>query len=170
MKAEAHYKLTDLDSNTKAEGQAKAVLDENYLTLAVEFGESMLLSYIDIVGISEGDYKIDLYLSSNEKLQLSGLGYEYEDFLRELFRFRNELLLKYMLMEESLVKAGFEAQFTWRDVNGNLNQKSTCEVRLYETALVVLPQKARPQVRIAATGISSEPLFCVVPLHRGCLP
>ncbi len=128
----------------KSEGQAKAILDENYLTLMVAFGEPMLLAYTDIVGISEGDYKITLHLTSKEKLNLSGLGYQYEDFLRELFRFRNELLLKYMLMDESLIQAGFEAQFTWLDAKGQLNQTGQCEVRLYETALVILPQKGEP--------------------------
>jgi hypothetical protein len=104
----------------------------------------MLFSYIDIVTISERDYKIDLYLASKEKLTLSGLGYQYEDFLRELFKFRNELLLKYMLMEETLVQAGFEAQFKWLDTKGQTTQTGNCEIRLYETALVVLPQKSDP--------------------------
>ncbi len=144
MEAEANYKLTDEQSNVKSEGQAKAILDENYLTLMVAFGESMLFSYTDIINISEGDYKINLQLASKEKLNLSGLGYEYENFLRELFRLRNELLLKYMLMEESLVKAGYEGQFAWFDAKGQLNQTGECEIRLYETALVFLPQKAEP--------------------------
>jgi hypothetical protein len=144
MEAEANYKLTDEQSNVKSEGQAKAILDENYLTLMVTFGEPMLFAYTDIINISEGDYKINLHLSSKEKLNLAGLGYEYENFLRELFRLRNELLLRYMLMEESLVKAGFEGQFAWFDAKGQLNQTGECEIRLYETALVILPQKAEP--------------------------
>jgi len=148
-----NYELRDEKSNLKSDGEAKAMLDEEYLTLQVAFGEPILLSYADIVGITEGDYKIDLFLTSKEKLNLSGLGYQYEDFLFQLFKLRNELLLKYLLMEEALLEAGFEAYFTWLDSNANINQTENCEIRLYETALVVLPQKGEP-IRIPYCYIS----------------
>jgi hypothetical protein len=139
-----NYKLSDDNSNVKCEGEAKAVLDEKYLTLIVAFGEPMLFSYADIVDISDYDYKVDLFFTSKEKLNLWGLGYHYEDFLFQLFKLRNELLLKYLLMEESLLQAGFEAQFTRFDSNGQMSQTGSCEVRFYDTALVVLPQKGEP--------------------------
>ena len=82
------------------------------------FGEPMLFAYTDIVGISDYDYKVDLFLTSKEKLNLWGLGYQYEDFLFQLFKLRNELMLKYLLMEESLLQGGFEAQYTQQDPNG----------------------------------------------------
>jgi hypothetical protein len=139
-----NYKLSDDNSNVKSEGEAKAVLDEKYLTLMVAFGKPMLFSYADIVEISDYDYKVDLFFISKEKLNLWGLGYQYEDFLFQLFKFRNELLLKYLLMEESLLQAGFEAQFTRLDSNGQINQAGNCEIRLYDTALLVLPQRGEP--------------------------
>ena len=64
----------------------------------------MLFAYTDIIGISDYDYKVDLFLTSKEKLNLWGLGYQYEDFLFQLFKLRNELMLKYLLMEEKLLK------------------------------------------------------------------
>jgi hypothetical protein len=144
LEVAVNFKLRDANSNVKSEGEAKAVLDEKYLTLIVAFGEPMLFSYADIVEISDYDYKVDILLISREKLNLWGLGYQYEDFLFQLFRLRNELLLKYLLMEESLLQAGFEAQFTMLDPNGQMSQTGNCEIRLYETALVVLPQKGEP--------------------------
>jgi hypothetical protein len=108
------------------------------------FGEPMLFAYTDIVGISDYDYKVDLFLTSKEKLNLWGLGYQYEDFLFQLYKLRNELMLKYLLMEESLLQAGFEAQYTQLDPSGQTNQTGNCEIRLYDTALVVLPQKSEP--------------------------
>ncbi len=141
MEVAANFKLYDNKSNVKNEGEAKAILDEQYLTLTVTFGEPMLFSYIDIVGITDYDYKIDLFLSSGEKLNLWSLGYQYEDFLFQLFKLRNELMLKYLLMEESLLQAGFEGQCVQLDPNGQTIQRGNCEVRLYDTALVVLPQK-----------------------------
>ena len=79
-----------------------------------------------------------------EKLHLSRLGYQYEDFLREFFRLRNELLLKYLLMEDKLIQGNFEAQYACFDSLGQLQHKGSCELRIYETAVVVLPQKNEP--------------------------
>jgi hypothetical protein len=71
-----NYKLFNDESNTINEGEARATLDEKYLTLIVMFGEPMLFAYTDIVGISDYDYKVDLFLTSKEKLNLWGLGYQ----------------------------------------------------------------------------------------------
>jgi len=144
MEVAVNYKLYDDESNLKEEGEARASLDGQYLTLAVMFGEPMLFAYTDVVGISDYDYKVDLFLISKEKLNLWGLGYKYEDFLFQLYKLQNELMLKYMLMEESLIQAGFEAQYTQLDSSGQINQSGNCEIRLYDTSLVVLPQKSEP--------------------------
>ena len=144
MEVAVNYKLYDDESNVKNEGEARATFDEQYLTLTVMFGDPMLYAYTDIVGISDYDYKVDLFLTSKEKLNLWGLGYKYEDFLFQLYKLRNELMLKYLLMEESLLHAGFEAQYTKLDPNDQANQCGNCEIRLYDTALVVLPQKSEP--------------------------
>ena len=144
VKAKANFRLIDEESNLKSEGEANVILDDRYITLVVGFGRAMLISYTDIVGISEQEYRIKLFLTSKETLELSRLGYQYEDFLSELFRLRNEILLKYMLMEESLLKLGFNAQFSWLDSKGQINQSGNCEIRLYETALLILPQKNEP--------------------------
>ncbi len=154
MEVAVNYKLYNDESNIENEGEARATLDEKYLTLTVMFGEPMLIAYTDIVGISDYDYKVDLFLTSKEKLNLWGLGYQYEDFLFQLYKLRNELMLKYLLMEESLIKAGFEAQYTRLDPNGQTNQTGTCEVRLYESGLVVLPQKSEP-IRLPYCYINS---------------
>ncbi len=144
MEVAVNYKLYDGESNLKNEGEARATFDEQYLTLTVMFGEPMLFAYTDIVGISDYDYKVDLFLTSKEKLNLWGLGYQYEDFLFQLYKLRNELTLKYLLMEESLLQAGFEAQYTKLDPNGQTNQTGSSEIRLYDNAIVVLPQKNEP--------------------------
>ena len=153
MEAEVNYELVDVQGRVKSEGQAKATLDEKYLTLNVEFGEPMLFIYTDVVGISEQEYQIDLFFTSKEKLNLSCLGYRYEDFLTELFRFRNELLLKYLLMDELLVKGVFEATFASIISEGQTKQSGRCEIRLYETALVILPQKSEP-IRVPYSYLS----------------
>ena len=154
MEFALNYKLYDNESNLRNEGEARATLDEKYLTLTVMFGEPILLAYTDIAGISDQDYKIDLFLTSKERLNLWGLGYQYEDFLFQLYKLRNELMLKYLLMEEAPIQAGFEAQYTKLDSNGQVTQKGKCEIRFYESALLVLPQKNEP-IRLPYCYISS---------------
>jgi len=149
-----NYKLYNDESNIKNQGEARATFDGRYLTLTVMFGEPMLFAYTDIVGISDYDYKVDLFLTSKEKLNLSGLGYQYEDFLFQLYKLRNELMLKYLLIDESLLKGGFEAQYKQLDPNGQTNQTGNCEIRLYDTAIVVLPQKSEP-IRLPYCYITS---------------
>ncbi|HYB92911.1 MAG TPA: hypothetical protein VED00_02065, partial [archaeon] len=144
MEVAVNYKIFDDESNLKNQGESRATLTEQYLTLTVMFGEPMLFAYTDIVEISAYDYKVDLFLTSKEKLNLWGLGYQYEDFLFQLFKLRNELMLKYLLMEESLLQAGFEAQYSRFDPMGQTNRNGNCEIRLYETALAILPQRDEP--------------------------
>jgi hypothetical protein len=144
LEASVNYKLNDTNSNTISKGDGKVVLEEKYLTLIVDFGAPMRFSYAEIEGISEFDYRVDLLLASKQTLSLWGLGYQYEDFLFHLFKLRNELLLKYLLMEEALLQAGYEAQFKRLSVNLQILQTGNCEVRLYDNALLVLPQKGEP--------------------------
>jgi hypothetical protein len=144
MEVAVNYILYDDEANIKNEGEARVALDEQYLTLSATFKEPMLLAYTDIEGISDFNYRVDLFLTSKEKLNLWGLGYQYEDFLFKLYKLRNELMLKYLLIEESLRQGGFEAQYKQLNPNGQTNQTGNCEIRLYDTAIVVLPQKSEP--------------------------
>ena len=118
------------------------------------FGEPMLFMYTDIVKISDYDYKIDLSLTSNETLNLWGLGYQYEDFLFQLFKLRNELLIKFMLMEETLIQAGFQGQYSSLDSTSQMTQNGRCEIRFYDSATLILPQKNEP-IRIPYCYISN---------------
>jgi hypothetical protein len=152
LEATANYKLYDDKMSVKSEGEAKTSLDENYLTLTLTFGEPMLFAYTDITGILDRDYTIEITFTSNEKLILNSLGYQYEDFLFQLYKLRNELMLRYLLMQESLIQAGFEGQYAITNAEGQ-NKTGHCEIRLYEVALVILPQKADP-IRIPYCYIS----------------
>jgi hypothetical protein len=143
METELTYQLTSQTGAT-IEGTAKGTLDEKYLTLTVEFGEPLLYAYTDITAINDADYQISLQLAGSQTLTLSRLGYEYENFLLQLFRLRSEHLLKLLLMDEKLLKAGYTAQYKHLNQQGKPIQQGTCEVRIYETALIFLPQKSDP--------------------------
>ncbi|MDI6848588.1 MAG: hypothetical protein QME69_02210 [Candidatus Saccharicenans sp.] len=141
MECPASYFLNDEAGQIIVSGDAKARLREENVSILPKFGEPLFFSLRDILEISEEDYKIHLSLTSKEKLTIYNLGYRYEDFLRVLSRLRNELLLKDMLMHETLRKTGVKAQFVYFDETGEEKQRGKCEPRLYETALVIIPEK-----------------------------
>jgi len=152
MESSLTFSLKDESGQERASGEAKGLLEEESISILPKSGETLYLSYRDILEISEGDYKIHLTLTSKEELTLFDLGYRYEDFLRNLYRLRNEVLLKDMLMHEAIRKSGVEAEFTHLDENGKELEKGTSEVRLYETALVIIPQKGE-FIRIPYSGL-----------------
>ncbi len=153
MECSLSYFLENEPGQEVAKGEALARLDEENISILPKFGEPLFFSLRDILEISEGDYRIHLVLTSKEKLTLFNLGYRYEDFLRVLSKLRNEILLKDMLMHETLKKSGVEAEFVYFDDDGSEKQKGKCEPRLYETALVIIPEKGE-LVRIPYSDIS----------------
>lgn len=164
-----NYSLQDENNIVTSSGEAKATLNSNYLTVVPNIGESIVFSYIDILGIAEEDYKINLFLTSKEKLTLFHLGYRYEDFLRAIFRRRNELFLKYLLMDERLRESDIEAEFALFNENAEELHGGSCELRLYETALLILPQKGEP-TRIPFSDIvdaREEDYRFIIELEKG---
>jgi hypothetical protein len=136
----AAYSLQQGDGGLQAEGQARARLDSSSLTLFPESGAGELtVTYRNILAFAGADYRVSLTLISQNKIILSELGYQYEDFLRLLSQLRNEMLLKDMLMEESLKSSWKEAGFSRRDRAG-VEPSGNCELRLYDTGLVVMPE------------------------------
>lgn len=153
MACPASYSLSDETEQVTAKGDAQVKLAEENISVLPKFGESLLFSLRDILEISEIDYKISLTLTSKERLTIFNLGYKHEDFLRILARLRNEVLLKDMLVHETLRKSGVEAEFVYFDDSNNEKQKGKCELRLYETAMVLIPEKGE-LVRIPYSDIS----------------
>jgi hypothetical protein len=153
MECSLSYSLSDKSGRETASGEAQARLDKENLNVMPKFGEALFIPFRDILDISEGDYKIQLVLTSMEKLAFINLGYHYEDFLRNLIKLRNEVLLKDMLMYETLKKSGVKAEFVYFDENGKKLQEGNCEPRLYETGLVIMPERGEP-VRIPYSDFS----------------
>ena len=137
MKFNVDYNLIDEKGEEINKGKAEAIIDkENFLfQLKPEFNEGLSLSFRDIFEIKNKDYKIYLSLSGGGKLVLSNLGYQHDPFLKNLCSSRNELIIKDLLIKEALKKSNVRAEFLYQ------NQKGVCEIRLYETALVVLPEE-----------------------------
>jgi hypothetical protein len=144
------YSLASGSGKEEKKSGTAQITEENIL-LKPELGEPMQISYREIIQISEADYKITFDLVSKEKLIISGLGYQYEDFLGQVSGFRNEMLLKDLLMKEAVKKSGIEAEFSYS--GKGIEAGGNAELRLYDTALVVIP-KAGDFIRIPYSGFS----------------
>ena len=142
MECPAHYSLCDDAGGTIATGPAHLRLCEEDLSVIPRFSEPLFFPLRDILELRCDDYRITLQLPSQEHLTLHNLGYKYEDFARILARVRNEVILKDMLMHETLRKTGVGASLDYHDPQHDRDYHGTCEVRLYETGFVVIPENS----------------------------
>ncbi|MGM0510204.1 MAG: hypothetical protein ACQESD_03655 [Thermoplasmatota archaeon] len=142
MECSVSYSLSDETGHKIEDGEAEAKLTKENLSIQPKFGQALFFTLRDITEISEADYKVQLDLTSNEKLTISDLGYKYEDFLRVLSHLRNEVILEDMLIKENVKKSGVKGEFVHLDKDGKELEKGKCKLRLYETAIVVIPEKS----------------------------
>ena len=135
------YTLLDKDGNQVETGDSKGTITKEYLTIHPKFGNVLPFHLREISRIETENYQITLPTFSNETLILSNLGYSYEDFSRVLRNLRNEVIIKDLLMNETVRKPDADMEFTLNDEKGSQKQKDEGKIRLYETGFVVIPQK-----------------------------
>ena len=131
------YTLSD-DSGPIGSGSVKVSIDETYVKIVPTLGEPITFSPREILEFVEGDYDISLLLTSKEKLVLSKLGINYENFSRILSKARNDVVMKDMLMQESLIVGGLKGSYEYSGKSGN------CELRIFEAGLVVDVERGEP--------------------------
>ncbi|MDI7274609.1 MAG: hypothetical protein QME94_01385 [Anaerolineae bacterium] len=141
MTCSLRFALLDERGEEISAGEGQVALASESLSLEPKLQPPLLLSLRDIVDVSAAQYALDLALVSGETLKLSHLGHRYEDFVRVLRRLRNEVLLTDMLAQESLQRSGVAADFLCADAGGREAQRGRCEVRLYDTAIVLIPEQ-----------------------------
>jgi hypothetical protein len=146
------YSFKERASADTVSGEAAIKLEEQTLSLAPRSGDAIFLSLIDIINVVPADYRVSLDLSSGEKIEIYDLGYKFEDFVRTLFALRNEMVLKYLLMNETVKKSGVQAEAVYADPQGDEKLFEHCEPRLYETSLTLVPSVDDP-IRIPYSDI-----------------
>ncbi|MFA6169270.1 MAG: hypothetical protein WCW67_05885 [Candidatus Margulisiibacteriota bacterium] len=118
--------------NAAPAAAGKFALQEDGLRVKPKEGAALFYSLRDIVEFSGADYRVSLVMFSGEKLVLAELGHDYEDFLRLLAKKRNELIISDLLIKEKVRLGDVKAEMAG----------VPCELRIYETALVIMPDKA----------------------------
>ncbi|MFH1074268.1 MAG: hypothetical protein V1752_04180 [Candidatus Firestonebacteria bacterium] len=137
LKCEAFYIYNDKANKIKKDGPASILVRKESLVISPKTSELLEFSFREINNVTFKDYLVKLELSTSEEVEIKELGYKYEDFARLFFHAYNEMIMKDLLMKEGLKLSGIEAELTY----GKENIKDECEVRIYDTALVVIPSK-----------------------------
>ena len=150
----AHYALLDESSIVILSGEARLSLDDRSLGLKGAAQKARYIPLRDIVETSSTDYILTLGISTSEKLVLSQLGHNFENFQRELAMRCRALTLSDLLMEEPLKMGGLHAAYRWLDASGAEKQNGSCELRLYQTAMIIIPELGLP-MRLPFSDIST---------------
>ena len=138
LECPATYVLRELGGQETARGDCKARLDAENLSILPKMGETLYFPFRDTQQITGADYKVEASFTSREKLTISNLGYKYEDFLRTYTGLYNEVIIKELLMNETQAKDGVAADYIFLDENKVQKKQGQCELRLFETALVII--------------------------------
>jgi hypothetical protein len=131
------YSLSD-EGGLISNGGAVGRIDEENVSIVPRTGEPIFFSPREVLEFVESDYTINLLLTSKEKLVLSKLGINFENFSRLLSKARNEVVMKDLLMQESLIEGGFKGSYEYNGKSGS------CELRLYDSGLVAMAERGEP--------------------------
>ncbi len=141
VRAVFQYLSSDIDKI--AEGEASVAVNNEEIIISQQFKEPYIIKLIDILEIDPADYKVILPINPNGKLIVSELGYEFENFTRILKDARNEILAKYLLMEERVIRKNIKAEFSYSEAGGTAAQIGNCTITIYETGISILPENGR---------------------------
>jgi hypothetical protein len=139
MEAKLRYSVADMSGKVKSMDDATAVLGQEDLAIRPLSSPPYHFSLRDMSSIDEGEFRISVQLRSGDSLMLFNIGRGFEDFARELFRSANELELRDLLMDEKLLKQGVKCDYALTNA-GLKRELGKCEARLYQTAMVIMPE------------------------------
>lgn len=132
-----HYRLTGPKGDILAEGDGKASVGEDSLTLIGNDGGRTVLPFRRISRISESGRELRVSTLDDETLSLTKAGFKHDDLRRALMRNRNALMLKDRLIEEKVLRQPVRAAYEIR--SGGSALKGEGEVSLYERSLIFTP-------------------------------
>jgi len=138
MKFEADYELSGVAGKSVEKGSAGFDLSKAGLSILPAGAQPIVLPWEEAYTMSFRDYGARIGLRAGAVLAVGALGYKFEDFARNAARLRNEKLIALSLAEEPLKKSMIEAELSYTGAAGNF--KENCELRIYETSLIALPE------------------------------
>ena len=150
----ARFSLLDVNNTEADGGEARLTLDAASLGLTGPRGKTRYIPLRDILETRAAEYTVIIALSTSEKLTISQLGHDFENFQRELSQRIRDLTLTDLLMQEPLKMGELHAAYRYIDAAGAEKQAGNCELRIYQTALIVVPELNIP-MRLTFSEISA---------------
>ena len=150
----ARFSLLDVNNTEADGGEARLTLDAASLGLTGPRGKTRYIPLRDILETRVAEYTAIIALSTSEKLTISQLGHDFENFQRELSQRIRDLTLTDLLMQEPLKMGELHAAYRYIDAAGAEKQAGNCELRIYQTALIVVPELNIP-MRLTFSEISA---------------
>lgn len=126
-----------------SKGKAQAHIEKEKLSLFTEAGEALVFPFRELVEINDKDYHLFLGFTFNEQLDLFNLGFKFDDFVRVLTKNHQEIILQDMLVQEKLRLKDAAANFARFNPKGEQCSTGKCEIRVFETSLVILPARSQ---------------------------
>ena len=122
----------------KFEGSAQ--LYKEHMVVSAPGFAALKLHYRDIDKAVGRQYKLYIDVVGGQYFKLFDLGYEYENFLKNFFYLRNEIIIKDLLMKEKILRPYVVGEFEEKSPDGKSSVKGECLIRIYETAVVIVPK------------------------------
>jgi len=139
FECECDFALLENGRKKNDETECIVRIEDEAFSISPKFGEPFYFSYHDIYKFKSADFKIIIDLTSDVSFILSKLGYYFDDFLRFFSKKINETILKELLINETIRKSGIKANFIYYTKTNEVLE-GLCELRLYDTSLVVIPE------------------------------
>ncbi|HEY3420877.1 MAG TPA: hypothetical protein VGK23_10020 [Methanomassiliicoccales archaeon] len=153
MESTVKFSHAGLDGKVDLMGEGKVTVGKDGVSVQGTSSAAFSLSVRDIRWLKAGDYRIEIGTASGS-LMLFNMGYRYEDVLREVHGARNETLISDSLVYESPKWQPVKAEVVLRDGGAVPSYEGRAEVRLYETALIIVPEMST-MVRFRYSDIGS---------------
>ncbi len=98
-----------------------------------------LINFSEIKEFYFRDEKLIFITFAKEKYVLDGFGTQFDQFLVDMYRARNEFLMDALFMKGGKLKAEYDAHFDRTSKFGKPINKGNAKLKLYEKTLVVVP-------------------------------
>ncbi len=132
-----HYRLTGPNGDISAEGDGKASVGEDNLSVIGNDGDRTVLPFRRVDRISESGRELTLSTLDGERLSLTKVGFKHDDLRRALTRNRNALMLKDRLIDEKVLRQPVRAAYEIR--SGNSSLRGEGEVSLFDRSIIFSP-------------------------------
>lgn len=137
LKTAGIYAIIGANGQEQERGAAKIIVKEEEISFLPENGKVLNVAMREISEAAGENYAIRLTIAGGAGVEISQLGYQYDDFWRAFWEAKNAISINDLLMKEpgDLGKARARAIRAGNDLG-------ECDIQFYETSLLVMPRGA----------------------------